>query len=107
MLGRSPNTISYELSHNEVAAEYIADKAQAKATARRRAANFQGKRIVRDIRLRVFVDKALLKTVNLPKLLLADSKQGLNRSYLMFPEIPSRNISAQHTEDRLNTSSKY
>lgn len=60
MLNRSPNTISYELHHNEVNEEYVASKAHAKAKGRRKNASFQGKKIVRIPRLREFVDKALL-----------------------------------------------
>lgn len=60
MLYRSSNTISYELKHNVVNDEYVATKAQAKAVSRRRAASFQGKKIVRNPRLREFVDRALL-----------------------------------------------
>jgi IS30 family transposase len=60
MLHRSPNTISYELNRNAVNDEYIAAKAQAKATGRRKAASFQGKRIVANRHLREFVDGALL-----------------------------------------------
>jgi IS30 family transposase len=60
MLHRSPNTISYELSRNVVNDEYIAAKAQYKAKARRKAASFQGKKIVRTKDLRTFVDAALL-----------------------------------------------
>lgn len=60
MLGRSPNTISYELRHNEVNDEYVAPKAHAKAASRRKAANFQSKKIVRNKCLRTFVDTALI-----------------------------------------------
>jgi IS30 family transposase len=60
MLGRCLNTISYELKQNEVNSEYVATKAQAKAAGRRKAASFQGNKIVRNPRLRQFVDKALL-----------------------------------------------
>jgi IS30 family transposase len=60
MLGRSPNTVSYELSRNQVNDEYRANKAHAKSVSRRRAASFQGRKIVRSPLLRAFVDKALL-----------------------------------------------
>ena len=60
MLGRSPNTIGYELHHNEVNEEYLASKAHAKASSRRKAASFRGKKIVRSPGLRSFVDRALI-----------------------------------------------
>lgn len=60
MLGRGPNTISYELLHNQVSGGYQSDKAQAKAGVRRKAAKFQAKKIVSNQLLNNFVDKALL-----------------------------------------------
>lgn len=60
MLGRGKTTIGNELARNRVSGHYEATKAQAKATVRRRAAKFQGKRIVANHDLRDFVDSALL-----------------------------------------------
>lgn len=53
-------TISDELHRNKVNDEYVATKAHTKAVARRRAAKFQGKRIVANRPLQEFVDAALL-----------------------------------------------
>jgi IS30 family transposase len=61
MLQRSPNTISYELTHNVVSDVYTSGKAHHKATVRRKAAKFQGKRIVANADLQNFVDKALMQ----------------------------------------------
>jgi len=60
-IGRGVGTISDELSRNKVAGEYIAKKAHHKAKVRRQAAKFQGKKIVEDQDLQVFVEKELLK----------------------------------------------
>lgn len=76
MLRRSPNTISYELNQNRANDEYIATKAQAKASGRRRAAKFQGKKIVGDRQLREFVDQALL-TGQSPEAIAGRLKAGL------------------------------
>ena len=62
MVGRSPNTISYELRHNEVSNDYISDKAHLKATTRRKASKFQGKKIVANQNLQDFIDKALMNS---------------------------------------------
>lgn len=59
-LGRSPNTISYELRENEVSGEYDAKKAEFKAHQRRKNAKFQGMKIVGDRELKKFVDVHLL-----------------------------------------------
>ena len=59
-LGRGKTTVNNELNRNQVNDEYLAGKAHAKAKGRRKAASFQGKKIVHDSRLRKFVDKALL-----------------------------------------------
>lgn len=81
MLGRSPNTISYELRHNEVSDEYVASKAHAKARDRRRDASFQGKKIVGNRQLREFVDQALL-TGQSPEAIAGRLRTGLE------PELP-------------------
>lgn len=59
-IGRSQTAVSNELNRNQVNEEYIASKAQTKASARRRAAKFQGKKIVGNHDLQEFVDTALL-----------------------------------------------
>lgn len=59
-LGRSPNTISYEVRENGVRGTYDAKKAQFKAEQRRKNAKFQGMKIVEDGELKKFVDKHLL-----------------------------------------------
>lgn len=59
-LGRSPNTISYELQKNEVSEEYDARKAEFKAHQRRKNAKFQGMKIMGDRELKKFVDGHLL-----------------------------------------------
>jgi IS30 family transposase len=81
MLGRSPNTISYELKHNQVNDEYIAIKAQAKAVSRRRTAKFQGRKIVGNRFLREFVDRALVAGQS-PETIAGRLKAGLE------PELP-------------------
>lgn len=60
MLGRSQTAISNELNRNKVNDDYVADKAQAKAYARRRAAKFQGKKIVANKPLCLFIEQCLL-----------------------------------------------
>lgn len=60
MLGRGKTTISNELKRNVVSEAYDARKAQAKARVRRRAAKFQGKKIVANQELQTFVETALL-----------------------------------------------
>lgn len=61
MLGRGKSTISDEISLNSVKGVYDADKAHVKATVRRKAAKYQGKRIVDNKQLNEFIDKALLQ----------------------------------------------
>lgn len=61
MLGRGKTTISNELNRNEVAGAYNAQKADTKAKVRRKAAKYQGKRIVANSDLQQFVDKALMQ----------------------------------------------
>lgn len=57
---RSVSTISDEIKRNTVAGDYLPDKAQAKATVRRKSAKFQAKKIVVNQDLQTFIDKALL-----------------------------------------------
>jgi transposase, IS30 family len=59
-LSRSVCTISNELKRNAVAGEYTPAKAQHKATVRRKAAKFQGKKLVDDQALLQFVEAELL-----------------------------------------------
>jgi IS30 family transposase len=81
MLHRSPNTISYELNHNEVNNEYVAAKAQAKAFGRRRAAKFQGKKIVTNQALQAFIDRSLLDLQS-PAVIAGRLKSGLEPGLL-------------------------
>jgi IS30 family transposase len=53
-LGRSFSTVSYELKRNAVANTYLPVRAQAKATVRRKAAEFQRMTIVKDRAFRSF-----------------------------------------------------
>lgn len=76
MLGRGPNTISYELTRNKVNGEYQSDKAEAKATVRRKAAKFQAQKIVESPRLQTFVERALL-TGRSPQAIAGRLKAGL------------------------------
>jgi IS30 family transposase len=61
MLGRDPSTISRELKRNAVSGSYAGDKADTKAKVRRKAAKYQGKRIVANKALNDFIDTALLQ----------------------------------------------
>jgi transposase, IS30 family len=60
-LGRSPNTISYELKHLTVSGTYLAKKASVKAYQKRYHARTWSNKIVRDKLLRAFVDTGLDK----------------------------------------------
>jgi len=59
-LGRTVSTISYELKHNTVAGAYTPAKAQHKATVRRKAAKYQGMKIIKEPELHAFIDRELL-----------------------------------------------
>lgn len=61
MLGRGKTTINNELKRNEVAGAYNAQKANTKSQVRRKAAKYQGKRIVANHALQTFVNKALMQ----------------------------------------------
>jgi IS30 family transposase len=61
MLGRGKSTIGDEIRLNSVNGTYDSDKAHVKATVRRKAAKYQGKRIVANSVLQNFVDKALMQ----------------------------------------------
>lgn len=58
-LGRSPNTISYELKNLKVSGEYIAKKAKVKAYQKRRLARTWSNKVARDKDLRKYVDNKL------------------------------------------------
>ena len=58
-LGRSPNTISYELQNLRVSGEYIAKKAKVKAYQKRRLARTWSNKVARDKDLRIYVDDKL------------------------------------------------
>lgn len=60
MVGRGRTTISDELRINAVNGTYEGNKAHTKSAVRRKAAKFQGKRIIANKDLQVFVDKALM-----------------------------------------------
>ena len=60
-LGRSPNTISYELKHLAVSGEYVAKKASVKAYQKRYYAKTSTNKVARDPALRQHVDDGLKK----------------------------------------------
>lgn len=60
-LGRSPNTISYELKHMAVAGEYGANKASVKAYQKRYYAKAASNKVAGDRTLRQYVDDGLEK----------------------------------------------
>ncbi len=61
MLGRDPASISRELKRNTVDNAYVAKKASVKSRVRRKAAKFQGKKIVANQDLLTFIEKALMQ----------------------------------------------
>jgi transposase, IS30 family len=61
MLGRGKSSIGDELTRNSVNGSYDSDKAHTKSRVRRKAAKYQGKRIVANHELSVFIEKALLQ----------------------------------------------
>lgn len=58
-LGRSPNTISYELKNMAVSGEYLARKASIKAYQKRYYAKVSSNKVARDTVLRKYVDEKL------------------------------------------------
>lgn len=58
-LGRSPNTISYELNNLKVSSEYIARKASVKAYQKRYYARTWSNKVAKDKHLRAYVDEKL------------------------------------------------
>lgn len=83
MLDRGRTTISDELRVNAVSEAYVATKAHLKAAARRKAAKFQGKRIVDNPALQQFVDAALLKGRS-PQSIAGRLKAGLAPDHLPY-----------------------
>jgi transposase, IS30 family len=76
MLGRGKSSISDEIKRNTVSGVYDSNKAHRKATTRRKAAKFQGQRIVGNHSLQAFVDKALLAGQS-PQAIAGRLKAGL------------------------------
>jgi len=76
MTGRGKTTISNELKRNSIDDIYLAKKANVKANNRRKAAKFQGKRIVANSNLQDFIDKALLQRQS-PEGIAGRLKNGL------------------------------
>lgn len=76
MLQRDPASISRELGRNKTSGLYDASKANAKSKVRRKAAKYQGKRIVANNDLREFVDKTLLDSQS-PQAIAGRLKAGL------------------------------
>lgn len=58
-LGRSPNSISYELKKNKVSHRYDPAKANRKAYQRRKNAKYQGMKVVAHAELQAYVDRGL------------------------------------------------
>lgn len=58
-LGRSPNTISYEIMNLKVSGKYIAKKASVKAYQKRYYARTMSNKVAKDKELRAYVDKCL------------------------------------------------
>lgn len=58
-LGRSPNTVSYELQHNTVKGEYISKKAHTKARVRKRGRRFNYQKIEKCPDLKKFIVEKL------------------------------------------------
>lgn len=75
-LNRSVSSISDEIKRNSVHGKYNSVKAQAKSQARRKAARYQGKRIVANPDLQCFIDKALLQRQS-PEAIAGRLKAGL------------------------------
>lgn len=59
VLGRSPNTVSYEINNNSVNGQYVAKKAKGKARVRRKSRRFQQYKIEKDLALRDYVINGL------------------------------------------------
>jgi IS30 family transposase len=96
MLGRSPTAVGNELNRNKVSGAYVADKAHAKAQATRRAAKFQGKKIVANKELCSFIEQSLLNWQS-PEGIAGRLKAGLEPGlpYVSRPTI-ERYIASVH-----------
>jgi len=96
MVGRGKTTVSNEINRNKVSNEYVATKAQAKAYTRRKAAKFQGKKIVANKKLCSFIEKSLLNWQS-PEAIAGRLKAGLEPGlpYVSRPTI-ERYIASVH-----------
>ena len=93
-LGRSPNTISYELNNLKVSGEYLAKKASVKAYQKRYYARTMSNTVAKDKELRTYVDTCLDKgwspgeiagTTSLPNSpVRAVSKQAIYRYVTLY-----------------------
>jgi transposase, IS30 family len=106
MLGRGSTTIGNELSRNRVTGYYDAKKAHTKAYVRRRAAKYQGKRIVSNSELQSFIDKALLQRQS-PEAIAGRLKEGLETGlpYVSRDTIETyiRSVHGRRIEHKLKT----
>lgn len=75
-MGRSVSTISDEIKRNTIHDCYNPKKAHAKAKVRRKAARYQGMRIVGNTNLQNFIDKALMQRQS-PEVIAGRLKAGL------------------------------
>jgi IS30 family transposase len=75
-MNRSVSTISDEIRRNTVNDTYDPDKANHKALTRRKAAKYQGKKIVANTTLQTFIDKALMQRQS-PQAIAGRLKAGL------------------------------
>lgn len=87
MLGRGKSSISDEVRRNSVNGKYDARKANSKAKVRRKAAKYQGKRIVEDKKLNAFIDKALMQRQS-PQAIAGRLKAGLEYNPLSGIPLP-------------------
>jgi transposase, IS30 family len=96
MLGRSQTAVSNELKRNNVNNEYVATKAQVKATVRRKASKYQGKKIVANKELCSFIEISLLNWQS-PQAIAGRLKVGLEPGlpYVSRPTI-ERYIASVH-----------
>jgi IS30 family transposase len=65
MLGRSPNSISYEVTHNSMKNGYYdGKKADAKARLKKRMAKYQSRKIDKDFQLQKYIIEKLKEGLN-------------------------------------------
>ena len=76
MLGRGKSSISDEIRRNTVSGSYLSDKAHLKATTRRKASKYQGKKIVANQELCSFIETALMQRQS-PQAIAGRLKAGL------------------------------